>query len=323
MWEGTLPLLHADGTPLLAPVTQSFPTDPSATYQLIAAGNGSPTAIYNNVTGLDLWYSSFHDAGSVGEIGAPVLTLSTESTQGVWDSPRKCQLVTNAGTGDLYVTDQDVAVADDGSGTLWMTATQWHGPESGDIKLFFSSTADGVNQGVDWHTWDGGDGVLAVATNTAFGGLYDLVTPDILSVGNGTISIDYSVPTIISPTLGPSDFEQISQTFTLPPITSPPAPVAFDGASDIFLTGTPISDVVDWTTSNGQLAASSSVGTAGDGWKLLAAGDFAGQGTDGLLFTDQTGDLVDWSISDGQVVGHSADYVGTAGAGWQATSNVA
>jgi hypothetical protein len=213
-WKGTVPQLCSDGTPLLAPVTQGFPTDPTATYNIFAGGNGCPTAKFYN-GGLYLWYTHFNDADPL-PTGVPLLTLSIENGQGVWDKAQTCRLVTSAGTANLFVIGPDVAVANDGSGTLWMVAQQWGGPESGDLKLYYSSTADGAYQGVNWHPWDGADGVLVVATNPAYGGLFDLVTPAIGSVGNGTLSIYYSAPTVLTPTPVPNHWEQVNETFVLP-----------------------------------------------------------------------------------------------------------
>lgn len=214
-WRGTLPQLYPDGTPLLVPVTQVFPTDPSVTYNPFAGGNACPTAIFNDGVGLDLWYTHFSDSGSL-PAGTPLLTLSVENTQGVWEASRTCRLVTNAGTADFYVVNPDVAVADDGSGTLWMVAQQWGGPQSGDLKLYYSTTADGADQGVNWHPWDGADGALVEATNTLYSGLYDLVEPSIAHVANGTLNIYYSVPTNLVENAVPTNWEQINETFILP-----------------------------------------------------------------------------------------------------------
>jgi hypothetical protein len=216
-WKGTLPQLYPDGTPVLAPVTRIFPTDPTVTYNPYAAGNACPSAIFNDGVGLDLWYTHFNDSCSL-PAGTPLLTLSVDNTHGVWEASRTCQLVTNAGTANFYVINPDVAVADDGSGTFWMVAQQWGGPQSGDLKLYYSATADGAEQGVNWHPWDGADGVLVEATNTLYGGLFDLVSPMIAQVGSGTLSIYYSVPTVLpEPGAGiPTNWEKINETFILP-----------------------------------------------------------------------------------------------------------
>jgi hypothetical protein len=214
-WEGTLPLLQADGTPLLAPVLLAFPTDPTVQYPLDADGNSSPTAVFNASTGLDLWYTNLTDNGSLATSGTPVLWLSSENRDGVWAAPQPCELVTSSGTMEMNVVDQDVHVASDGSGTLWMVVQQWGGVYSGALEAFYSSTADGAKQGIDWHPWDGADGVLVVGPNQdQYDGLYDFITPAIVSAGNGTLTIDYSVPTNTSGL--PIDYNQINQTFILP-----------------------------------------------------------------------------------------------------------
>jgi hypothetical protein len=207
-WEGTLPLTNPDGTALLAPVTLAFPTDPSVTYNVNAAGNETPAAVFNPVSGLDLWYVS---------LGAtPDVWRSHEDRSGAWAVAQPCQFITGAGTVDLHFVNPDVASADDGSGTLWFIGQAWGGPHGGSLELFYSSAADGADQGLDWHAWDGADGVLVAATSTVAAGLYDFLTPTILSVGNGSISIDYAVPVTIRPDGFPTPWQQINEVLTLP-----------------------------------------------------------------------------------------------------------
>jgi hypothetical protein len=179
------------------------------TYNSQAAGNETPTAVFNDATGLDLWYINL---GAV-----PRLWLSHEDRSGNWGVAQQCQFITGAGTVDLFVINPDVAAADDGSGTLWLVGQAWGGPHSGSVELFYSSAADGANQGIDWHAWDGADGVLVATTDTIAGGLYDLVTPTILGVGNGSISIDYTMPTTLSPDgQFPASWQQVNEQLTLP-----------------------------------------------------------------------------------------------------------
>jgi hypothetical protein len=216
-WEGPLPLLRPDQTPLLAPVTQVFPTDPTVRYPLTAGGNSTPTAIFNRKTGLDLWYVNLRNNGSLAIDGTPVVWLSSENKAGVWAAPQPCELVTTSGTVEMNIINPDVAEASDGTGTLWMVGQQWGGAETGDLELFYSATTDGANYGVDWHPWDGVDGVPVVASNQAlYSGLFDFIGPTILSVGSGTSSVDYSIPTTITPSGVTTYFDQINQTFSLP-----------------------------------------------------------------------------------------------------------
>jgi hypothetical protein len=304
-WEGTLPLTNADSTALLAPATLPFPTDPTVKYNLSAAGNEVPTAVFDPSTGLDLWYVNLG--------AAPEVWRSHADTSGNWGVAQQCRYITGAGSVNLYLVNPDVAAADDGSGTLWLVAQQWGSDESGDIKLFYSTTADGTNQGIDWHAWDGADGVLVVADQSAAAGLYDLVTPTILSVGNGSVSIGYSHPTTITPDGSPFNWEQITETLALPSVITSSLPVAFDGPSSIFFTGTS-GEIDAWTTSNGTLGAASNIGTTGN-WSLLASGNFAGPGSSGLLLANQSGYLADWIVGNGQA---NATYgIGTVGPGWQ------
>jgi hypothetical protein len=167
-WEGTVPLLNPDGTPLLAPVTLPFPIGTTAPYNAQAAGNETPTAVFNPSSGLDLWYIS---------LGArPDLWLSHADTSGNWSQAQPCRFITGSGTVDLHFINPDVVAADDGSGTLWFIGQAWGGLHSGSLELFYSTTADGAGQGIDWHAWDGADGVLVANADTVAGGFYDLLT---------------------------------------------------------------------------------------------------------------------------------------------------
>ena len=174
----------------------------------VADGQYEPTVVAQNGS-IDLWYSDLFDANGV-RANIPQLwhaALDSTGLQAHGAAPVN-KVLSGGATTPLILNNADVSLATDGSGTEWMIGQAWGNlttgsyADQGDLVAYFST--DGMN----WTPWDGvdGTGILVVDRNHD---LFDYIAPSVVSAGNGSLTIQYSVPTQIfnsnTNSLGPYD----------------------------------------------------------------------------------------------------------------------